>query len=201
VQLRLQLPAAPNARERWSFCMSQPPATLSPGTARAVRPEAHLPYEHMFWRRLHISLRPGAVHRALDLVRALLLLDPPPYDWASELDWPHGPAESRTLESPMSSHGHRRQPRAQRVRSAAGRSSSARSTVSVRLCRRSDHDPQAARWISTRWVAEAGRLTMPRSGQAARPAPGLLWSPGDTGQRRRHGPDQTVQKCNASGSS
>jgi hypothetical protein len=74
----------------------------------------------MFWRRLHTPLRLGAVHRALDLVRALLLLDPPPYDWASELDWPHGPAESRTLKSPASSHGHRRQQRAQRARSRGG---------------------------------------------------------------------------------
>jgi hypothetical protein len=74
----------------------------------------------MFWRRLHTSSRLGAVHRALDLVRALLLLDPPPYDWASELDWPHGPAESRTLKSPPSSHGHRRQQRARRVRFRGG---------------------------------------------------------------------------------
>jgi hypothetical protein len=74
----------------------------------------------MFWRRLHTSSRLGAVHRALDPVRALLLLDPPPYDWASELDWPHGPAESRTLESPASSHGHRRKLRAQRARFRGG---------------------------------------------------------------------------------
>ncbi|MGD0981904.1 MAG: hypothetical protein ABR946_10555 [Solirubrobacteraceae bacterium] len=87
---------------------------------RAVRPAALLAYEHMFWRRLHTSFRSGAVHRALDLVRALLLLDPPPYDWASELDWPHGLAESRTLESPTSSHGHRRQRRPARVRFRGG---------------------------------------------------------------------------------
>ena len=88
--------------------------------SRAVRPAALLAYEHMFWRRLHTSFRPGAVHRALDLVRALLLLDPPPYDWASELDWPHERAESRTLKSPASSHGHRRQLRAARARFRGG---------------------------------------------------------------------------------
>ncbi|HEX2701857.1 MAG TPA: hypothetical protein VHM72_00285 [Solirubrobacteraceae bacterium] len=74
----------------------------------------------MFWRRPHISSRLGAVPRALDLVRALLLLDPPPYDWATELDWPHGPVESRTLPSPESDHGHRPQLRAQRARFRAG---------------------------------------------------------------------------------
>jgi hypothetical protein len=64
----------------------------------------------MFWRSTHTSRRAGAVHRALDRVRALLLLDPPPYDWASELDWhPHVPAESRALQSPVPFTGHRPQ--------------------------------------------------------------------------------------------
>jgi hypothetical protein len=52
----------------------------------------------MFWRTPHTST--GATRRALDLVRAFLLLERPPYDWAAELDWPHGPADSRTLELP-----------------------------------------------------------------------------------------------------
>jgi hypothetical protein len=76
---------------------------------RSVRQYSYL-YEHMFWRFTHTSSRSGAVHRALDLVRALLLLDPPPYDWASELDWPHGRAESRPLQSPVPFVGHRPQP-------------------------------------------------------------------------------------------
>jgi hypothetical protein len=50
----------------------------------------------MFWRTPHTST--GATRRAFDLVRASLLLEPLPFDWASELDWPHDPAESRTLE-------------------------------------------------------------------------------------------------------
>jgi hypothetical protein len=65
----------------------------------------------MFWRFTHTSSRSGAVHRALDQVRALLLLDPPPYDWATDLDWPpYVPAESRALQSPVPFTGHRPQP-------------------------------------------------------------------------------------------
>jgi hypothetical protein len=65
----------------------------------------------MFWRLTHTSSTLGAVRRALDLVRALLLLGPPPlYDWATETDWPHGPAESRALQSLVPFAGHRPQP-------------------------------------------------------------------------------------------
>jgi hypothetical protein len=77
----------------------------------------------MFWRFTYSSSRSGAVHRVLDLVRALLLLDPPPYDWASELDWPHGPAEPRALQLPWPAPAeiaHRRALRTAHHRSRAG---------------------------------------------------------------------------------
>jgi hypothetical protein len=55
----------------------------------------------MFWRRSHTSKGSSdAIHRALDLVRASLLLETPPFDWAAELDWPRNPVESRALYGP-----------------------------------------------------------------------------------------------------
>jgi hypothetical protein len=73
----------------------------------------------MFWRTPHTST--GAKRRALGLVRATLLLDPPPYDWAVELEWPHDPAVSRTLGSlPLSSPSHRPPLRLVHARTRAG---------------------------------------------------------------------------------
>jgi hypothetical protein len=71
------------------------------------RPIAFLAYEHMFWRHTHTSTPVGAVHRALDLVRAQLLLE-------AELELAHGPVESRAPQS------HRPQLRAERRRWRAG---------------------------------------------------------------------------------
>jgi hypothetical protein len=54
---------------------------------------------------------------------------------------------------------------------SASRNACARSGTASRW---SVHDPYAASWISTWWVAEAGRLTNPRSrGTRQRPAPGF----------------------------
>jgi hypothetical protein len=72
------------------------------------RPIAFLAYEHMFWRPTHTSITVGAVHRALDLVRAQLLLEP------EQLESAHGPVESRAPQS------HRPQLRAERRRWRAG---------------------------------------------------------------------------------
>ncbi|HZL54907.1 MAG TPA: hypothetical protein VFC22_04680 [Solirubrobacteraceae bacterium] len=52
------------------------PKLLEPVFA-LVRPPMNAPYEHMFWRTTHLRQTPRAVHRALDLARAALLLDPP----------------------------------------------------------------------------------------------------------------------------
>jgi hypothetical protein len=50
----------------------------------AFHPAAHAPYEHMFWRTSHPKAPLRAVHRARDLARAALLLEPPLED-ADEL--------------------------------------------------------------------------------------------------------------------
>jgi hypothetical protein len=73
----------------------------------------------MFWRSPHTST--GAVRRALDLVRASLLLDPTPYDWAVELDWPDEPVVSRALVPlPLTNATHRPPLRLVHSRSRAG---------------------------------------------------------------------------------
>jgi hypothetical protein len=73
----------------------------------------------MFWRSPHTST--GAVRRALDLVRASLLLDPTPYDWAVELDWPDEPVVSRALVPlPLTNAAHRPPLRLVHSRSRAG---------------------------------------------------------------------------------
>ena len=75
----------------------------------------------MFWRLLHTP-KAGAVRGALGRVRALLLLDPPPYDWAAEVEWPYDAAASRALQpSPVAAiAGHRRASRPARPRSRGG---------------------------------------------------------------------------------
>lgn len=73
----------------------------------------------MFWRSPHTST--GATRRALDLVRASLLLEPAPYDWAAELDWPDDPVVSRALDPlPLTTAAHRRSIRLVHSRSRAG---------------------------------------------------------------------------------
>jgi hypothetical protein len=92
------------------------------GAATRFRPLAFLPYEHMFWRHKNTSTG-GAVRRALDQARASLLLDTPPYDWASETDWPHGFDESRALQpsavAATARHRHASRPEHARTRGGA----------------------------------------------------------------------------------
>ncbi|HUB77125.1 MAG TPA: hypothetical protein VL977_08705 [Solirubrobacteraceae bacterium] len=75
----------------------------------------------MFWRLTHTS-QAGAVRRALDLVRAVLLLDAPPYDWAAETEWAHDGAGSRALQPQFAAAiaGHGRASRPGRPRSRGG---------------------------------------------------------------------------------
>src|ERR1039457_4643098 len=64
--------------------------------AGAIHPERLPPYEHMFWRASHPTTALRAVHRARDLARAALLLEP-------SLD------DAHELVAARASHPHRAQ--------------------------------------------------------------------------------------------
>jgi hypothetical protein len=119
----------------WPHCSAFSPilrglcASWRRSSRRYVRSRSYL-YEHMFWRFTDTSAPIGAVHRALGLARALLVLEsadlpgdvgrtPAPSVAASRqavrlrrrrLELAHGPVESRALQShcPQSRAGRRR---------------------------------------------------------------------------------------------
>ena len=141
---------------------SMPRQATAPARCRPFHPTGVAPYEHVFWRSPHPQASLRAVHRALDLARAALLLEPMLED-------------AHELVDARASHPHRTQRGAHPRRGVPERCWHVRSTASHRW---SGRRPVAA---SSQDVADAGRQT----GRSRTP-PGLcrLGSPGEWGAAR-----------------